>query len=492
VTGSDLEQALRNFDRIATLVSDRAPKQVWKFEFQSKAYFLHFHRRSTRWKRLFHMSPALAQFINLQAMQRAGVPSPRAAAHLTGFRLRDEIGDAVIVASIDNAAQLDQFLRDQRLKGFEVPNRRQVVKQVIDIVEQVGRAKFGHRRLDLGCFLVADGKVYLHDVQDLRSGGLRMKDVFTLGHSAARFASRSELMRGWNRLNPDELMPRKNPLSPKLWKKLERRSLRENEDFGAIRSGVWKGHFTKSNRFAVPWSLASRLKIGGKDWETGWPALLTQIQSDQLETVKRDASGEIFSGEIVLAARPIRVFIKHPARRYLHRYLLDLFRPARPRRMWAKSWNLIALGLPCEFPLAVFERTVLGYSIDSYIIFERVPGTMLDRVDLDEMPPKQREMLFRRAGHILRAIEHGGLAHYDSKSVNWIVFEDPLLGPLPVMIDLDGIRTLYSWLVAWGIHRLLRAMKQHPQYTPEDSLALCQGYAPFVGKFEPEKIPEES
>ena len=54
------------------------------------------------------------------------------------------------------------------------------------------------------------------------------------------------------------------------------------------------------------------------------------------------------------------------------------------------------------------------------------------------------------------------------------------------MIDVDGVRKLNVWLVAWGVQRLLRDMRQHPQYTPADSLSLCQGYAPFAGRFEQE------
>jgi len=37
-----------------------------------------------------------------------------------------------------------------------------------------------------------------------------------------------------------------------------------------------------------------------------------------------------------------------------------------------------------------------------------------------------------------------------------------------------------AWLQGWSVLRLLRAMKAHPQYTPADSLALCQGFAPFA------------
>jgi hypothetical protein len=317
-----------------------------------------------------------------------------------------------------------------------------------------------------------------------------MNHVFLLGHSAARFATLTELYRGWSVLNPDAPWPRTNPLSRSLWRRLVRSSRGDNDEFGVVRSGLWIGHFTSSPRFAVPWSIASRLHVSRKDWEAVWPTLMAQIESEQLETIKRDASGDIFAGEVVLAGRPVPIFVKRPRRRFLYRYIVDLFRPARAMRTWIKAWKLIARNLPCEFPLLIMSRRTLGYTTDSLIIFERVPGTMLNQVDLDEMRSTQREMLFRRAGRTLRAIERGGLAHYDSKSVNWIVYEDALLGPLPVMIDLDGIRWLTSGLVAWGIHRLLRAMKQHPQYTPADSLALCQGYAPHSGLIAPESTKE--
>jgi hypothetical protein len=47
-----------------------------------------------------------------------------------------------------------------------------------------------------------------------------------------------------------------------------------------------------------------------------------------------------------------------------------------------------------------------------------------------------------------------------------------------VLIDVDGVRRR-RW-IALGIQRLLRSMKEHPHYTPADSLALCRGYAPHA------------
>jgi hypothetical protein len=37
------------------------------------------------------------------------------------------------------------------------------------------------------------------------------------------------------------------------------------------------------------------------------------------------------------------------------------------------------------------------------------------------------------------------------------------------------------------MERLLRAMRDHPQYTPADSLSLCLGYAPF-GQLTRERV----
>ena len=89
--------------------------------------------------------------------------------------------------------------------------------------------------------------------------------------------------------------------------------------------------------------------------------------------------------------------------------------------------------------------------------------------------------LNRRVGRTLRRIDNSRFAHFDAKSSNFIVLDDAHLGgnagPTPVMVDMDGIRRR-RW-VGLGIERLLRAMKQHPQYAPADSLAICQGYAPF-------------
>ena len=142
--------------------------------------------------------------------------------------------------------------------------------------------------------------------------------------------------------------------------------------------------------------------------------------------------------------------------------------------------------------MLLMEKKRLGYVIDSVLVFGRVEGPTLATADLDAMEPRTRDLLFRRIGRILRRIETLGFTHMDAKSTNWIVYSDgSAAGPVPVLVDLDGVRH-YRWATA-GILRLLRAMKQHPQYTPADSLALCQGYAPAAAHpQEPEDAEHES
>src|SRR5206468_9626132 len=103
----ELERSLADLPTIGQLVKDRPYRQVWRFEFQGKPYYLKFYPRDQgKLKRLIRGSPALREFVNLQAMQRAGVPSPRAVAHLSGFTLRGTKGDAVILEGIEPAVQL--------------------------------------------------------------------------------------------------------------------------------------------------------------------------------------------------------------------------------------------------------------------------------------------------------------------------------------------------------------------------------------------------
>src|SRR5450432_812256 len=127
-----------------------------------------------------------------------------------------------------------------------------------------------------------------------------------------------------------------------------------------MRSGEWSGYLTKTSRFAKPWSLASQIEINLEEWQKSWPELLKKIESGGFETLKHDASGEVFSGTIQLGGKEINIIIKHPRRKLLRRYVMDLFRSARAERMWIKAWTLIGRDFPCEWPMLLMQQKILG------------------------------------------------------------------------------------------------------------------------------------
>ena len=484
---TSLELSLRDLARTGTLVKDRGYRQVWRFEHQGKAYYLKFYRRAglrDAGRRLFRGSPAAREFQRLQWLQKAGINAPRAVAYLMGFKMNapggTEVidGDAVILEAIEPSVPLEQFLSEREVDGRPVPEHRDLANQIIQLVYALGKAKLGHDDLHLGNFLLHKGKVFLIDAYAVRKGGLRMADVMQLGASVSRFATRTDLVRGWRALGAGNRPPEENPVGLKLWRDLLSRTGGDNRYFGRLEFGSWRGVFFRQTKHPRRWAAASRLNISEADWLTAWPDVIAQIEADTMPILKRSRSADVLGTTLPLGGTALDVVIKRPIRRYWYRYLNEIGRGARARRAWFKAWDLIVRDLPTAWPLAFFEKRRFGYVVDTLIVFERVPGPTLWTIDLDALAPQDRERLFRRTGHILRQLERFGFSHFDAKASNWIVRPDASLGASPVLIDVDGVRRR-QW-IALGIRRLLRSMREKVQYTPDDSLALCLGYAPFT------------
>jgi hypothetical protein len=279
----------------------------------------------------------------------------------------------------------------------------------------------------------------------------------------------------------DSTPPANNPLSDRLAAKFLQRTRGENAYFGRIEIDGWRGRFVKGLKLPRWWAPASRLRVSREDWQREWPELLQRISaaaSGDDGVIKRTRSGDVIAETVRVGGTAVDVIVKRPRRKTLWRRVNAIARPGKARRSWGKAWKLIIRGFPAEWPLLLMERRTLGHTSDSVLVVARVAGPTLASIDLDALCPGRREDLFRRLGRTLRRLEIEGFCHFDSKASNWIVADDPARGPVPVMIDVDGVRH-YRW-DGFGIRRLLRSMKDHAQYTPADSLHLCQGYAPFA------------
>lgn len=491
-----LEQTLRDLPRVGRLVKERPYRQVWRFEHEGKPFYLKFypkegvketfHHLRDGFRRLTRGSPAVLEFTRLQMLQKAKIPAPRAVAVLMGFKINGQSGDAVIMESIEPAVQLDRYFSELSLRGERAPDHREISRQIRELIKQLAAAKLGHDDLHLGNFLLKEGKVYLLDGYAVRRG-MRPRDLYRLAHSVRPFATLTDLVRGWDVL-VGGFPPSQNPISAELRGEFLKRIGGDNQYFGRLDLGEWTGVFFRQTKFAKRWSKASTLQIERDEWEKIWPQLWQQIESDQLRVLKHSRSGDVVATELQLGGTTLPVVIKRPYKRHWYRYLNEIPRRSKSWRGWMKGWNLIARNLPTAWPLLVMERRRFGYVTDHISIFERIPGPTLWRTNLDNYTRQRRDMLFRRIGHILRTIDNTGLSHFDAKAPNWIVMEDEKLGSNPVLIDTDAVR-FRRWM-ALGIERLLRSMKGHAQYTPEDSLSLCLGYAPYSPP-KPEQTPQE-
>ncbi len=476
-----LELALKELPRIGTLVKDRGYRQVWRFEFGGRGYFLKFYPIGgyRDWlRRLARGSPAMLEFLRLQRLQKAQIPAPRAIAVLMGFHIGPRRGDAVVIDAIEPSVQLDALLNQCELNGDPIPNHLELAGQIRSLIQQLVKAKLGHKDLHLGNLLLHEGKLHLLDAYAVHDDGMRLRDLQLLANSVGRYATLTDLQRGWDELGPGGRMPVRNPVTAQFSREWIYRITGNNRYFGQLDCEGWHGHFFKQEKNPRRWSRASQLTIDRRDWLAALPALLAAMEADQLPIIKRSPSGDVLRGRVRLAGEEIDIIIKRPRRRYWYRYINEIGRGPRSRRAWRKAWKLLIRNLPTAWPLLMLERRKLGYVVDNLIIFECVPGKTLWQTDLDALQPLARELLFRRIGRILRRIEQLGFSHFDAKSSNWIVREDDKLGPSPVLIDVDGVRQR-RW-VALGITRLLRSLRAHRQYTAADSLALCQGYAPYA------------
>ena len=481
-----LEDILRDLPAVGRRIEDRIDRQVWGFEFEGKSYWLKFYPAEVSAGRLHRRlfgSPAMREFVRLQWLQKAKVPAVRAAAVLMGYNLDGRRGDAVLVHAIEPSVRLDVCLSELELAGRPMPDRLRIVKQIIDILQTMAKARLGHGNLQLGSFLLKDGRVYLGDAEAVHGSGLLLDDLLLLALSAARHATLAEMQRAWNALGPGGVMPELNRRGPSAWRSEMKRAFADAECFGRIEQaedgGQWSGMFFKRTKLPQRWSAVSRMQITEADWEAAWPDLKRRIDADELTVLKRGPSGDVLEGTVTLAGQSVAVVVKRPGRNSWRRSVTQVFCGSRAKQAWEKAWGLAVRGIPTAWPLLLMEKRRRGYVTDSLVVMEKVEGPVLAKVDAAADPQAYR-VLLGRCGKLLREIERSGLFLYDAKAYNWIVMSDPQFGPTPVLIDADSMRRMRVSI--GGLNRLLRSLREDTgtELSAENAIALMRGYRPFA------------
>jgi hypothetical protein len=257
------------------------------------------------------------------------------------------------------------------------------------------------------------------------------------------------------------------------WRRALRGEVNGQIIFQPLSAGPWTGQFLAHLPISRPWSRLGRLQISAADWQAAWPAVLDGL-AGAWTLLKTDRSGDVASGTLRLGGLQIAVVAKRPRRTRRAQGVVDLFRPARARRAWTKTWKLLVRGLPTEIPLGIMERRRGPLVLDNVVIFEHIPGPTLFYIHLDELPAEARHNLFLDVGRTIRRTEALGFDLRDAKTTNWIAYHDGSR-LLPVMLDCDGIRHFPR--PGSGLARFLRALIRHPHFRASDTQAVCEGYS---------------
>lgn len=469
------------------LVAARPDQQIWRFDYSGRPYELLFYATSSGWlgKRL-RRNPALNEFHRLQWLQKAGVPAPRAVAVLMGFNLAGHKGDALIRDAIEPSARLGDYLVEYDLVGEAAPAYRELVGQLLDLLESLGKGGLGHPALGPDSFLIRNERLHLANGEGIVKEGLKTADIVQLAHRFRPFAGMTDMLRGWKQFvggrPPLHLIHREQA----MYGGDASRIVGDEASVGRIKIGAWSGQFFRRASLPRRWSAVSRMQFTQADWQEAWPLLLDMMASDQFETLKHSRSGDVLAGDLVIGGKPIPIVIKRPRRKFWYRYINEIGRGMRARRAWNKAWQLVVRDVPTAWPLLIMEKRAWGYPTDALLVLERIPSADLESVDFRLIESDGRRTLFHRIGRMLRRLEETRLFLYDAKCSNWMVWDDPRRGPTPYVIDLDGIRRFRT--PRGGIHRLLRSLKDRADFGPDEARALCLGYKPWATATQIEEL----
>lgn len=261
-----------------------------------------------------------------------------------------------------------------------------------------------------------------------------------------------------------------------IWRKLDRRCLKNNRYFRRIHRGSMTGH------------AAAELAA-----ETLTPLLAdpdAPFEQPDSTVLKRSPSSAVVEFDLPGANGPRRVVYKRFAATRWSDPLAALFRQPPALRSYVLGHGLLLRRLPTPRPLAVWHRYRHGLAYEGYLLTEKIADAMDLRsfvAYLHSLPTadcrKHLRRLIDRTAHLLALLHQRHLSHRDLKAANLLVEGVSTLhdeGEFSIqLIDLAGVRRLRKLRRARRIQNLARlntSFRDHPCLTYSDRLRFLRVY----------------
>lgn len=497
------------------VIRARGHRTIYYVELPDRAFYVKHDRRTGLLglaRNLFRTGHARREWRGAHETLRRGIPTARPVALGEPLRGRLANDSYFVTEAIPLACPLDRFLM---VRVAQLPPRararmrRLVLQSLAQFVAAVHEAGIRHNDFHAGNVLVqtepcpentagSDPRVglYLIDLPGVRFSSRPLdwpgsrKDLVAL---CAEWFDRSSIAERWRfwrtylaarpeldvperRLIVDQLDLGARAYSHRVDRRRDRRALRTNYDFTALR----QPHATAHGVVDLPEPELARLLED--------PEQLLWQNLDH--PIKLGHGSLIVQAEIAMAEGPVRIAYKRCRPRNWWKSLCGCFRRGRVLRGWYLGHALLARGIDTPRPLAVFEPKQPWLGRPSYLACEWIEGAEnlhLWGWRVTEQPLPER---LRRAarcaeslGRLIGRMHARHIAHRDLKASNLLVVEhddllvvehDDLLvvehddAVRTYVVDVDGVavrRRLGSARQVADLARLATSVHAHPWVT---------------------------
>lgn len=477
--------------QLVTAIKRGAHRTVYRVELSGRhVYVKHFH--SKRWlgiaMDLACGSPARREGRRLQAIARRGVATARPVAW--GERVWGGVvtESYLVTEDVGGACTLDEYLshRVTMLSSNERAGaRRQLFRGLGRWLAQIHEAGIYHRDLHAGNILVspaADGDplhsldFYLIDAWAVRFGKplcwpLARENLTTLAAIGRDSTTRSERLRFWRNYVahrsgaglPDlasvnaELQTDAWRFLRRLHRRRDKRSLRTNRDYRAIRGSAARLHCLQTLSDAV-------LRELGRDPDaTFWKHIE--------QPVKLSHSSLVVRATLSTSDGPRSVAYKCYRPRNWWKAFCRLFGGDRALRSWRLGQALYERGISTARPLVVISPSRPRFGRRTYLATEWVEGAenlhlygwRLAKAD-EAQRGRQAARCARSLGRLLGRMHAWGISHGDLKATNLLVVDRGEQIETYV-IDTDDVRLTRHQppkTAAADLARLAAGLAAHP------------------------------
>lgn len=469
-------------------VKDNARREVWRAEIRGTPYYVKYYF-DRPWRaalqRLVRTPACLAEWESGLFAARAGIPAVRPAACSLDIQRGARRCAVLVSEAIEPSVPLDRFWRDLQADDDPVRRRQDTAALTDTLAHMIARAHqcgFEHLDMHAANILVQtlgprNYRPMLVDLQCARRD-VPIRDPAVVRNLAqlnqwfrkhSRMTDRLRFLRAYLRwrgeyddtsIHSRRLGMQFEDLVTALTKAARRhaRRLGRQRDHRIFRSGRyftelhldggWRGMAVVKCKHSADTSRASQMAFDPSWWRAQLTNLLRHVDepTSPSDECKNSHSAVVRRAVLDRNSTSIPVIVKRPRARSVKRAIVQALPPSRSRRAWLRGHALLHRDVPTARPLALLERRLGPFVLDSILVTEAVPGavdleTYLRREHAACSPSswrKRKRTLLPKMASLVRHLQENGFDHRDCKASNILVMEHPALRLL--WIDLDGLR----------------------------------------------------